>query len=486
MNRRSPRRNRRSVNRFPPAPFCSPEDAARASGRAAACARRSSSSISSGAEPCCARPPRASRRLFRRANIWAVTNVEQAAAVRARIARRSRFANSRRAVGTQHRRSHRPRRHSSGPRAWRRADGRAPVRRIYRRCRAISQVWSAPRSSSRARREISWSSAFRPRAPKPATAISNAAGVAARPRGVPAYAVRRFTEKPALPLARKYVSSGKYFWNAGMFFWRASTFLENLQPVSSRRRTTPCANLRKSIGTPRYASALRAHLSAPGKYLRGLRRDGARHALRRQLVARLRDSRQDRLERHRLLGCRLRIACRRSASANVSAGPSFTLDADGNYLWSPKKFVAAIGVQRSRPRRNRRRPASLPPRPLAGRRQNREVARGKKRNSSSSSNSGLSSPNSLHQQAFEIPPDSWQLRCRGFYVRECATRSEAIQRSHRTVSVRSGSNSAPPFWACGLPFAGSLAPPKIRPFLIDTLAIRIALISLKTQADVLV
>jgi mannose-1-phosphate guanylyltransferase len=30
--------------------------------------------------------------------------------------------------------------------------------------------------------------------------------------------------------------------------------------------------------------------------------------------------------------------------ANVSASPHFALDATGNYFWSPKKFVAAIGV----------------------------------------------------------------------------------------------------------------------------------------------
>ncbi|MGH9772447.1 MAG: mannose-1-phosphate guanylyltransferase, partial [Candidatus Acidiferrales bacterium] len=30
--------------------------------------------------------------------------------------------------------------------------------------------------------------------------------------------------------------------------------------------------------------------------------------------------------------------------ANVSVGPSFTIDATGNYFWSPRKFVAAIGV----------------------------------------------------------------------------------------------------------------------------------------------
>ena len=31
--------------------------------------------------------------------------------------------------------------------------------------------------------------------------------------------------------------------------------------------------------------------------------------------------------------------------ANVSAGPSFTLDASGNFFWAPGKFAAAIGVQ---------------------------------------------------------------------------------------------------------------------------------------------
>jgi mannose-1-phosphate guanylyltransferase len=41
------------------------------------------------------------------------------------------------------------------------------------------------------------------------------------------YPVERFTEKPPLELARRYVASGKYLWNGGMFIWRASTLLEN-------------------------------------------------------------------------------------------------------------------------------------------------------------------------------------------------------------------------------------------------------------------
>ncbi len=41
--------------------------------------------------------------------------------------------------------------------------------------------------------------------------------------------VEKFTEKPKLPLARRYVASKRYLWNAGMFIWRASTLIENLQ-----------------------------------------------------------------------------------------------------------------------------------------------------------------------------------------------------------------------------------------------------------------
>lgn len=35
----------------------------------------------------------------------------------------------------------------------------------------------------------------------------------------PVYAVKRFVEKPKLPVAKRYLQSGDYFWNAGMFVW---------------------------------------------------------------------------------------------------------------------------------------------------------------------------------------------------------------------------------------------------------------------------
>jgi len=44
---------------------------------------------------------------------------------------------------------------------------------------------------------------------------------AGAPRGPGVLAVDAFVEKPNLELARSYVQSGKYFWNAGMFIFRA-------------------------------------------------------------------------------------------------------------------------------------------------------------------------------------------------------------------------------------------------------------------------
>jgi mannose-1-phosphate guanylyltransferase len=43
-----------------------------------------------------------------------------------------------------------------------------------------------------------------------------------------AYAVTEFAEKPPYDVARKYVDSGEYLWNASMFVWRTAVFLAEL------------------------------------------------------------------------------------------------------------------------------------------------------------------------------------------------------------------------------------------------------------------
>jgi mannose-1-phosphate guanylyltransferase len=163
----------------------------------------------------------------------------------------------------------------------------------------------------------------------------------ARVRGIRGMVVRRFTEKPALAVARHYLASGKYFWNAGIFFWRVSTYLECLRSFLPATHSA-LLRLAETIGTPKYPAALRriyptlenisvdyavmepatgpasgAHVSVlPAKV--GWSDIGTWNAV------------------YELLASK--------PDANVSAGPSFTLDASGNYFWAPGKFIAAIGV----------------------------------------------------------------------------------------------------------------------------------------------
>jgi mannose-1-phosphate guanylyltransferase len=42
------------------------------------------------------------------------------------------------------------------------------------------------------------------------------------------FKVVKFTEKPKMASAIKYLDSGEYYWNSGMFAWRASTILEQI------------------------------------------------------------------------------------------------------------------------------------------------------------------------------------------------------------------------------------------------------------------
>jgi mannose-1-phosphate guanylyltransferase/mannose-6-phosphate isomerase len=49
-----------------------------------------------------------------------------------------------------------------------------------------------------------------------------------QPENAAAYQVERFVEKPSLPVAQEYVTSGAYYWNAGIFLWRAATILQEI------------------------------------------------------------------------------------------------------------------------------------------------------------------------------------------------------------------------------------------------------------------
>ncbi len=48
-------------------------------------------------------------------------------------------------------------------------------------------------------------------------------------KGLPGYRVDRFTEKPNLATAKRYLSNGRYYWNSGIFVWKASAILAAIQ-----------------------------------------------------------------------------------------------------------------------------------------------------------------------------------------------------------------------------------------------------------------
>jgi mannose-1-phosphate guanylyltransferase len=174
--------------------------------------------------------------------------------------------------------------------------------------------------------------------------------------GFHVFPVRRFMEKPALTVAREYVASGNYQWNAGMFFWRVSTFLNALKTflpktydaidslsthIAKRSYQSQLKKLYSALENisvdyailEKAASTTESATPAPGKPIAtagapsvfvipadvGWSDIGSWDAV------------------YDLLA--------KQPGENILAGQGQTLDAEGNFLWSPDKFIAAIGVR---------------------------------------------------------------------------------------------------------------------------------------------
>src|SRR5690349_4158919 len=166
-------------------------------------------------------------------------------------------------------------------------------------------------------------------------------GEALSAKGFPVFAVKRFTEKPALPFAVEYVASGKYHWNAGMFFWRVSTFLENLKSFLPKTGAA-LEELAGFIGKRAYERRLRAmyerleNISVDYAVLEPATRVEGTPCV---FVIPAEIGWSD-------IGSWAAVyeLLAKKNSENVLAGAGHTLDAEGNFLWAPSKFIAAIGV----------------------------------------------------------------------------------------------------------------------------------------------
>jgi mannose-1-phosphate guanylyltransferase len=156
------------------------------------------------------------------------------------------------------------------------------------------------------------------------------------------FAVRRFTEKPALELAKEYVANGNFQWNAGMFFWRVSTFLDNLKAFLPKTHEA-LESLAEAIDKKTYESRLRAiypkleNISVDYAILENATRQEGPP---RVFVIPAEVGWSD-------IGSWAAVyeLLARQPGENVLAGRGLALDAAGNFLYSPGKFVAAIGVR---------------------------------------------------------------------------------------------------------------------------------------------
>ena len=159
--------------------------------------------------------------------------------------------------------------------------------------------------------------------------------------GVPAYSVERFTEKPDLERARKYIAGKKHFWNAGMFFWPVSTFLECLREFLPQAWAA-LKELQSTIGTPRYSRTLHRiypslkSISVDYAVMEPATRRGARQ---RVFVLPADIGWSD-------IGSWAAVyeLLAREKEQNVTNSAAFTFDASGNFIWARRKFAALIGV----------------------------------------------------------------------------------------------------------------------------------------------
>jgi mannose-1-phosphate guanylyltransferase len=160
--------------------------------------------------------------------------------------------------------------------------------------------------------------------------------------GFPSFAIRRFTEKPALEVAKEYVASGNFQWNAGMFFWRVSTFLDNLKRFLPKTHEA-LESLAETIGKKTYERRLRdiypklENISVDYAILENAtRQEGAPQVYVIPADVGWSD-----------IGSWAAVyeLLAKHSGDNVLAGHGLALDATGNFLYSPTKFVAAIGIR---------------------------------------------------------------------------------------------------------------------------------------------
>ena len=158
--------------------------------------------------------------------------------------------------------------------------------------------------------------------------------------------VRRFTEKPDVEHATQFVSAGNYFWNSGMFLWSALTLVNALQEHLPKTAAL-LEEIASVYGTSKFSSTFRKlypeceNISVDYAVLEPRSAKGEQAS---NIYCIPADFGWNDLgswaalhEHHSLKS--------KSADGNLIASDgSYTLNARGNYVHAPGKFVATVGV----------------------------------------------------------------------------------------------------------------------------------------------
>jgi mannose-1-phosphate guanylyltransferase len=164
------------------------------------------------------------------------------------------------------------------------------------------------------------------------------------PQGV--MRVRRFTEKPNREKAEEFLETGRYYWNSGIFLWSARTLANAIREHLSE--TAPLLQqIADAYGTPRFEQVFREvypkceNISIDYAVLEPRSAKGEHHSNIYCLPAQFGwndlGSWEALYEHHLERG--------RAKNGNVTeAKDSVAIDARNNYVYSPGKFVALVGV----------------------------------------------------------------------------------------------------------------------------------------------
>ena len=161
--------------------------------------------------------------------------------------------------------------------------------------------------------------------------------------------VRRFTEKPNQNKAEEFVAAGNYYWNSGIFLWSARTLANAV-----REHLPDTAPLLEKIaacfGTPEFEECFREfypqceNISVDYAVLEPRSAKGEHKSQLYCLPAEF--SWNDLGSWASLYEYQVETRLRGDGEGNVAETDGhLTIEAGNNYIYSPKKFVALLGVE---------------------------------------------------------------------------------------------------------------------------------------------